>query len=262
MTIAELTEQYESLRALLLGSELGVSIVLPGSIIAEASFDAFVSSGYVALRETLADDVTFLRRAGGLGSPAALQTIYLLRTARQHTDNETAVQFYASWVGPEPINWSAAASRLAAEIAAFFQDLIRSAQTVRRTAVLHEQWREAAAVSVASTFDGVCHDLGLSFRPVARTAKIRAIESRYRRERVSGSKHRVMTDFCLQEVLSETGPLPVNHGDLLDELGLLGSEDAAAAASLAYATARALPNLRGDDFSRKVSELWWSLVSN
>lgn len=262
MTVADSITQYESLRALLLGSELGLRITLPPLLLeaGPADFDAFVSSAYVVVREALAEDAAFLAHVGVLKAQDASRSIYLLRTARQHTDNELATSFYGAWLGPHPVDWAAAAARLTAQIEDFFQALIQAALAVRASPLLHQQWIEAVAVSVPSTFDAVCRDLRLSYRNGARAAKIRAIEGRYRREKLTGPKSRIIADLCIQEVLSETGLLPVPHSELLDELGLLGEREAAAALALAYTTARALPGLRGEGFSRKVSTMWWSLV--
>lgn len=260
MTIADSISQYEHLRAFLLGSEAGLRIELPGSNPGSHGFDAFVSSSHVALRETLAEDASFLAGVGVLRNHEVKRTVYLLRTARQHDDNQEAVTFYNTWLGNEPIDWSDAVERLVKQVEDYLRLLVRAAQAVRQSDALHQQWVKAASVSVASVFASVSQDLGLNFSPGARQAKVRAIEARYRRERPSGPKQRIIADFCVQEALSESKILPVDYSELLDALGLIRSRDASTLLSLAYATAHALPGLNGEDFIRKTSEMWWSLV--
>lgn len=260
MTIADTITQYEALRMLLLGSEAGIGIAQPRPSPGSSDFDAFVSSSYVALRETLADDASFLSSADVLGRHEATLSVFLLRTARQHDDNQGAVRFYEQWVGTEPIDWDDAVGRLVQQVEDYLRKLVEAAQVVRRSPALHARWVASDSVSTPSIFDAVCRDLNLSFAHGARKAKVRAIEARYRRDGLARGKKRMIADLCVQEALSESGILPVAYSDLLDEMGLIRSRDAAAAVALAYATARALPRLKGEDFKRKVSEMWWSLV--
>lgn len=260
MTLADSIFQYERLRLLLLGSEAGLGIELPRSNPGADGFDAFVSSSYVALRETLAEDASFLASVGVLRDHEAKRSVYLLRTARQHDDNQTAATFYNRWLGNEPIDWDDAVERLVKQVEDYLRSLVRAAQAVRQSDTLRQQWVEAASVSVASVFASVSQDLGLDFSAGARQAKVRAIEARYRRERPSGPKRRIIADLCVQEALSESGVLPVDYSELLDALGLIRSRDASTLLALAYATAHALPGLNGEDFIRKTSEMWWSLV--
>ncbi|WP_231441523.1 hypothetical protein [Brevibacterium zhoupengii] len=261
MTISDFIVQYEQLRSLLLGSEVGLNIELPRSNSGADGFDSFVSSSYVALRETLAEDASFLSAIGVFGKRQdATRSVYMLRTARQHKDNKSALIFYSNWLGEEPIDWDDAVERLVNQVEGYMNSLIRAAQKVRRDPDLSQQWVEATSVSVPSVFAAVCRDLNLSFSTGARQAKVRAIEARYRREHLKGPKRRVIADLCVQEVLSEAAILPADYTELLDELGLLRSRNASAVLALAYATARALPELEGDNFKRKTSEMWWALV--
>lgn len=260
MSLADSIAQYEYVRLLLLGSEVGLRIEQPGSDLGADGFDAFVSTAYVALRETLAEDVSFLLSVGVFGNHDAIRSVYLLRTARQHDDNDQAVSFYNGWLGEEPIDWSDAVERLVERVEDCLGALTRAAQMVRQSPALHQQWVDSASVSVLSVFASVCRDLRLAFPRGTTLAKVRAIEGRYRRERPAGPKRRIIADFCVQEALSESGALPVDYWELLDELGLIGSRNASAALVLAYATARALPGLSGEAFRRKTSEMWWSLV--
>lgn len=262
MSLADKIEQYEYLRLLLLGSEAGVGLAQPRLNPGAEGFDAFVSTSYVALRETLAEDASFFSRVGVLARHQAPRSVYLLRTARQHDDNLEAVVFYDRWVGDEPIDWDNAVERLAEQVEDYLGLMIQAARSVRQSGELHRQWADSASVSVSTVFASVCQDLVLAFPSRAREAKVRAIEGRYRRERQAGPKRRVIADLCVQEALSESGGLPVDYAELLDELGLLGTRDAPAVLALAYATSRAHPNLNGDDFKRKTSEMWWSLVSS
>ena len=263
MTIETSISQYESLRVLLLGSNLGI-VESPLRLDASTGpdFDALVSSASGIVRETLAEDVAFFRRAGVMPLQPVSASIYHLRTAKQHADNDASARFYFDWVGSPPVDWVAATARLVAELEDFFDELVNAALTVRSSSALTRRWVDEAAVSVQSIFDAVCRDLNISFRSGARAAKIRAIESRFGRDRPPGPKREAVAELCVQEVLSESNTLPVVHSELLDELGLLGSRDASAAVTLAYATARALPRLSGQEFSRKVSEMWWSLTGD
>lgn len=194
------------------------------------------------------------------GNHDAIRLVYMLRTARQHDDNERAVSFYNNWLGNEPIDWDDAAERLAEQVEDCLRSLTRAAHAVRQSPALHQRWVDSASVSVSSVFASVCQDLRLSFSYGTKQAKVRAIEGRYRRERPTGPKRRIIADLCVQEALSESGSLPVDYSELLDELELLGSRDASAVLALAYAAARALPGLNGEEFRRKTSEMWWSLV--
>lgn len=260
MTLKESISQYEYVRVLVLGNEVGVGIAQPRSGAGADGFDAFVSSAYVAVRETLAEDASFLASVGAMGTHEATRSLHLLRTARQHDDNQGAVNFYNNWVGNEPVDWDDAAERLVDQVDDYLRTLTRAAQAVRQSSSLAQQWKDADSVSVPTVFASVCRDLSLSFPFAARQAKVRAIESRYRRERPAGAKRQIIADLCVQEALAESGVLPVDYSELLDELGLLGSREAPAVLALAYATARALPGTFGDDFKRKTSEMWWSLV--
>ena len=263
MTLQQSLAQYEALRSLLVGTASGVAIAPPATGSATAAdFNAFVSVAYVALRETMAEDIAFLRSVKVLPASVSSRPIYLLRTAQQHTDNADAAAFYRNWTGPDPVDWHDAIARLEVLLTEFCEALVRAATSVRTSPSLHRKWQESVAVAVPSIFDSVCRDLALQFRDGARAAKIRAVESRYLREGSKTPKQPVIADLCAQEVLSETAALPVPHSELLDQLGLIGSREAAAALSLAYATSRALPSLKGDDFSRKVSTAWWALLDD
>lgn len=252
--------QYENLRVLLLGRELGLTIQVPNAINSIDVFDSFVTSAYVAVRETLAEDASFFNSAGLLEHHPATKSIYLLRTARQHGENKSAVNFYETWLGKNPIDWEQAKNRLIVDLEGYLFLLIRAAQEVRVSPTLLIRWKESDSVSVPSVFASVCHDLQLTFTPKARNAKVRAVQERYRREKRQGTKLKIISDFCVQEALSESDILPVEYAELLDELGLLNTRDAQAAISLAYSTALTFPELRGEDFKRKTSELWWTLL--
>lgn len=260
MTLTESISHYEYVRVLILGNEVGLRIRQPTPNPGSSEFDAFVTSAYLAVRETLAEDASFLTSVGALGEHQATRSVYLLRTAAQHEDNPHAVRFRRDWVGQEPIAWDDAIDRLVGQLDDYVLALVAAANSVRNDPLLTQKWKESSSVSVPTIFASVCRDLGLHFARGATEAKVRAIEGRYRREKPAGPKEKVVADFCVQEALSESGVLPVDYTELLDELGVLGSRDAPAALALAYATGRAHPRLSGDGFKRKTSEMWWSLI--
>lgn len=261
MTLMNKIYTYEYTRELVLGSRLGLRIETPQQCKSRTDFDGFVTAYYVALYETASEDAAFLVRAKVLKRHSVIGILKKLRTAVQHENNLAAKNFYDGWLGAEPLDWDEILARLDPLVHDYLVTLIAAANTVRQSPRLKHQWKESAEVSVPSIFEGVCNDLNLTFPPVPKAAKVREVESRYKRElHHSGTKKKIITDLCVQEVLSEKSLLPIDYSLFLDELGLLGSPDARSAITLAYATAQVHPGLSGADFRRKVSELWWSLV--
>lgn len=261
MTTSELAQRYDALRDLLVGSTVGLNLasrISPDT--KESDFDSFVSTCYKATKEQLAADIDFFISAKITQRETLLtfqRCVYLLRTAKQHSDNDEAISYYNSWVG-EPSDWHCAALLLEEKLEAFLTSLIECAARVQGSASLRKKWQDSSAVSTESIFDAVCRDLNCTFRPRARKAKIQNVESRYRR---SGhqSKKRTITDFCVQEILSETDTLPMPHSKILDSMGYLGQAQAPALISLSYAIMQASPGLEGERFLRKVSESWWAI---
>ena len=221
----------------------------------EEGFSNLASEYYVFFREALAPDVSFLR--GVESHPAIVEfdrTIYLLRTARQHHDNDDASRFLGDWLAANP-GWQEAADALAEVLKRALDQLARISGIVRRDAALADAWRDRAAVEPASIFRSVCADFAVTFNDGLSAILIRNVERRARRVRPDQDVRTALEALCAEEITNQNKRLPVPYFAILDRLGLLGHRSARAALLLAYSIG-ASTGLRGEAFLVRVEEAW------
>jgi len=258
MIKTDLIDKYNNLRTLAIGSSLNLDIDYPAqSPINEDAFNTYVVSASVVLREELSDDLNFFKSLNLYSPSGVMRVIRDLRTAHAHSDDESAISFYRSWVG-QPPNWETSTAALTDQINNFLETLTKIARKVYESDGGVEAWSESASISVPVIFDAVCADLNFGIFPdIVRSAKIRDIDARYKRLNANtAEKKSIITDYCVQELLSESPVLPVPYEELLDRENLIGKPAAPQLLDLAYTIARNHPALSGEQFINKVIGSW------
>ncbi|WP_194821251.1 hypothetical protein [Micromonospora sp. S-DT3-3-22] len=221
----------------------------------EAAFDALVTQYYKLFRESIRADVAFLRSIEESPSVARFDnTVYQLRTAKQHDDNRRAKAFYAKWARGR--SWEAAAEAFLGESAKALSDLDRISLLVRRDAKLTKRWRDNASVEPDAIFEAVCRDMDARFGYGYRQKLLHNISHRQRRLTPGVDVRAAVEQFCAQEITAaEDLTLPVPYHQVLDRLGLLGKRKARAALLVAYSVCAAT-DLTGEAFLQRVEEAW------
>lgn len=222
----------------------------------EADFNDLVRGYYGFFYERLAKDTSFLLRLQPAKEVEAFRRLlYDLRTAANHTDNPRAEEAAARWrsVHASP---QAAADALAAELVAALEKLGRTAMAVGRSPADSKKWREIASVEADAVFLAACDDLGLSFSEANRRRMVRLVEKRVEIRPRGGDRRALVAEYCVQEILSDRRPLPVAYDQVLDTLGVLGTDRASGAVLIAHSVAEVAPDLRGEAFLERVTETW------
>lgn len=233
-----------------------VSPDMTPTVDSEADFTQLVSDYYVLFREEITQDVSFLRGVQGHRSIAEFDNaIYLLRTAKQHSDNARAATFYREWQTRHG-TWQEQASAIARLLLQALVELAHCSARVRRDRALTDGWRSNAAADPSSIFEAVCRDLAISFSRGNSARLIRSVEARVKHHLSPGDNaHDKIQAWCAEEVTGQLRDLPVPYHAVLDRLGLLGDRRAGAALHLAYSIA-ASTSLRGGPFLDRIEESW------
>lgn len=220
-----------------------------------ADFDAMVTHYYTLFREGIRRDVDFLRSVRS--SPRANSfdnTVYKLRTAKQHSDNQAAKTFYATFTSG--LSWEAAAAKFLGEATAALSELEQISFEVRRDAKMRKAWRESTAVETDAVFGAVCRDLNVSFSSGRRQQLLRNVEFHRRKLAVGTDVRAAVEQFCVREIAAaQTLDLPVRYFEVLDRLSLIGHRNASAALLMAYAV-RAATSLTGEHFLDRIERTW------
>ena len=253
----DLLETLSSARQMATGSPLLVDAPdLSPRCETDAEFGVLVTAYYKFLYEEISADVAFLAQIKRMpGVDSARDLLYALRTAAQHSDNEEAVRKAHKWRERESSPQSAAES-LASTMETALRELASAAVRVSRNGPDAARWREILTVDTSTVFVEVVSDLGLSFSLGNQKRMVRLVEKRLEVKSPRGDRRKVVADYCVQEILSEHGPLPVEYQEVLDSLGLFGKRNAAGALLLAYSVAEVAPSLRGDAFLARVEEMF------
>ena len=224
-------------------------------VTSEDGFASLISDYYKFFREAIAADVAFLRSVESHREIERFDnTVYQLRTAKQHDDNEEATAFYKQWIIDNP-TWQLAADALAASLRSALEQLSRISSRVRRDDDLTAAWRDRASTEPASVFESVCVDLNVSFRDARKRHMIRNVEWKKRRIRAGEDVRSAVESFCVEEITNQSKRLPVPYHEVLNRLNLLGRPQARAAILLAYSIG-AVTTLSGEDFLARVEEAW------
>jgi len=244
-------------RELATGSKLDVDEpTVEPTCASDAELDQLVSNYYGFFSERFVRDVAFLSQ---LDPSPKIETfrrlLYDLRTAAQHTDNpksdEVAREWRAQYGTPQE-----AADALASAMNDCLTRLAQIGVAVTRSATHTRAWLELVSIDTGAIFTSVESDLGLRFSPGQRRRMVRQVEGRLKVTPIEGDHRRIVTDFCVQEMLSDRRPLPLPYTDVLDSLGLLGDPAAGGAVLAAYSVAAIAPDLAGSDFLDRVEETW------
>ncbi|NRI69042.1 hypothetical protein FEZ60_26320 [Rhodococcus sp. MS16] len=219
-----------------------------------ADFDALVTEYYTLFRENMRGDVAFLLSIERKREVVEFDNaVYLLRTAKQHTDNPKATAFYDSWTGTR--TFQTAAEALAVCFTNALLQLVVVSNLVRRDSELTEAWKSRASIEPASIFEAVCDDLKVRFSVANKKRLIRNVTNRVQRLRADVDTRVATEGFCVEEIVAQSISLPVPYVEILDRLGLIGASNASAALLMAYSV-QASTNLTGDEFLLRVEETW------
>lgn len=214
----------------------------------EAEFDSVVSEYYMLFRERLRKDVSFLRSVERHPDVNDFDnTVYLLRTAKQHDDNPDATAFNHPW--------RQAARALAEAFARCIQRLEVASGRVRRDPNLSAAWRDHASIEPEAVFLAVCDDLQVRFSPGNRQRMVRNVSKQLQRIKAGEDVRTATEHLCAQEITAQLRSLPVPYFEVLDRLDLIGKRDAKAALLVAYSIETAT-NLKGEEFLLRVEETW------
>lgn len=222
----------------------------------QPSFQHLVSEYYKLFREDLSDEVSFLDpQKKNYHIRTFDHTIYMLRTAAQHTDNLQATKFSEQW-NQNHNDWQNQAAHLAVELGSALKELTSIAIRVTRDEVKREKWKDAASTDLATIIEAVTCDLGLTLKFGKKQYITRQVGLRLRKDGVTTNYKSTAQDYLVQEILSQQRCLPVPYHQVLDRLGLLGTQRAQTALPLAYTVAAVTPHLKGDAFLDRVEKMW------
>ena len=222
----------------------------------EAEFTQLVSEYYVFFREQITKEVSFLRGVQGHRSIQEFSnSVYLLRTAKQHSDNKKATEFYADWRASHG-SWAERASALASLLNRAVTELAHTSSRVRRDPKLTQAWKENASADPSAIFVAVCRDLSTTFPPRTADRLVRAVESRAKFPlRPNDNAREKIEAWCAEEITGQLRDLPVAYHAILDRLGLICDQRARAALHVAYSVAGST-SLHGEEFLDRVEEAW------
>lgn len=221
----------------------------------ENAFITLVSEYYQFFRESNAPDIAFLLSIDRHRLVVDFDNaIYLLRTAKQHNDNQGAVNFYNTWVASHA-SWQDASSALAQLLNQVLAQLAQISLRVRRDPKLVKAWKDRASTEPQTVFEAVCQDLKVGFRDGTRKALIGNVVRRAKYLRPHDDIRACLEDFCAQEITAQGRSLPVPYHQVLDRLGVLGTSKARAALLLAYSIS-ASTRLQGENFLVRVEQTW------
>lgn len=222
----------------------------------EAEFDRLVTGYYKFIHEEISGDISFLAQMQRTPeSDSIRRLLYHLRTAAQHSDNDTAVRVAHDWRSKYS-SPQAAADSLAAALGRALGELGSLALRVARDPDAAARWSEVLAVDTGTIFSAVVSDLGLQFTPANQRRMVRLVDKRLEVQPRSGDRRALVAEYCVQEVLSDRRPLPVPYYQVLDSLGLLGAPGASGAVLVAHSVAEIAPALQEDAFLARVKETW------
>ncbi|NLH70972.1 MAG: hypothetical protein GX454_12480 [Brooklawnia sp.] len=222
----------------------------------EAELKTLVSAYYKFFNENLAKETSFLLKLRpNRELPQLRRLIYNLRSANEHSDNSSAQEAAARWRAKFDTPQQAA-DALAAELLKGIEILSRIAVAVSRDPDKTAEWKQLLSVDTGTVFSAVASDLGLRFRASDLRRMVRNVEKRIEIQPGSGDRRVLMAEYCAQEILSDRRPLPVPYDQVLDSLGLLGTQSAAGAILIAHSVSEVMPNLRGDAFLARVEATW------
>lgn len=221
----------------------------------EAAFDALVTQYYKLFRESIRTDVAFLRSVKESPHVAKFDnSVYQLRTAKQHDDNQRAKTFYVAWTCGQ--SWEAAAESFLDESAKALSDLERVSLQVRLDTKLTKAWKDNASLEPDTILEAVCRDLNARFGYGHRQKLLRNINLRRQRLASGLDVRAAVVQICTQEIVAAQDlTLPVPYYEILDRLGLLGKRNARAALLVAYSVCAAT-SLTGEAFLERVEAAW------
>jgi hypothetical protein len=221
----------------------------------EADFDALVTEYHKLFRESLRDDVAFLRSVEDHAHIAYFDdAVYLLRTAKQHQDNAKATAYYSNWTTTHK-PWQLAAEALANACSNGLTQLDRISGRVRRDSSLARAWKDRASIEPETIFEAVCLDLAARFTVPNKRRMVGNVAARLRLHGPGTDTRTTVENLCAREITSQALTLPVPYYEVLDRLGLMGRREARAALLLAYSVASSTA-LRGEAFMTRVDETW------
>ena len=144
----------------------------------EAELDRLVTGYYKFLQEEISGDVTFLAQTQRTSEVDSIRRLlYHLRTAAQHSDNQTSVRVAQDWRAKHN-SAQAAADSLAAALERALGELGSIALRVARDAVAAAKWSDIVAVDTGAVFSAVVSDLGLQFTPGNQRRMVRVVDKR------------------------------------------------------------------------------------
>jgi hypothetical protein len=255
-------------RSVCVGEPLDMSLLesWPADVRSGADFAALVSAAYRLWRESWNLDVGFL--LGGRQDGAAYefdQLIYALRTAAQHTDNRIAEQHSQRWLrnacggrSPEASDdWYQCGNVLMKTLNAAMDVLNQTAATSRRDQASLADWRAKVSESPEATITRVATDLGLRLNLRRRDEHARRIAGQWKYYALQPGEAAAdaLAELAERSLVSRMDPLPCDYLDVLDELRVLGMDDAVPALHLAHAVAE-ITGATGEDFIKQVGAAW------
>lgn len=244
----------------------------PSTVQDESDFSALVSSVYKVWRESWRLDVGFL--LGTVGNSNAArdfgQLIYDLRTAEQHTGNVEEMDRRAGWLeevcgGRSPESdkdWAACGCALVIALNAAVVFLTTLAAGSRTRRGFREAWQAKFSESVQAVVTQVADDLNLRLPTSSRQHHEREVEKRWSKYKLRSGETaaQVIASFAEGSLISNIRRLPCDYVDILDELHVLGTNDAAPALRLAHSVAE-ISLATGDTYVKLVATTWLALRS-
>jgi len=242
----------------------------PGLVTTRGDFHTLVSSVYKLWRESWKLDVGFLRTATGDSRVARDfdQMIYQLRTAMQHTDNPDAMAYMTEWTndlcgGHNPTSkedWSACGRALIAALSEAVVSLTAIAVANRSQESFRHAWWAKYSESIQAVVTRVAADLNLNLTVTAKQHHERQVEKRWSRHRLRAGEtaSQVMASFAEASLVAEVRRLPGDYTEILDELRVLGTNDAVAALRLAHSVAE-ISGTTGETYVKLVTSVWTTL---
>jgi hypothetical protein len=121
-------------------------------------------------------------------------------------------------------------------------------------------WQAKVAESVEAVVTRVADDLGLYLHQGQYDYHVRAVRGRWSKYRLRRSETAgdVLASFAEQSLVSRMDRLPCDYQQILDELGVLGTNDAVAALHLAHAVAE-ISGATGETYVKLLETVWVSL---
>lgn len=232
--------------------------VAPCNPISEDNLKNYALDIYIFFSEQMSVDVTFLSR---FGDSSKVQYFGLLinkvRTYYGHAPTEEIRRYVSMWrqqyAAPEH-----AVDNLQKSLDDALGALVIAAATVSRSMDLSSEWQKIVQVEVGAIMKAVVTDMGLHFRTGKLGFMTRRVEGRLKIEPRQNPYAEFVAELCSQEVISQRSPLPVTYDKVLDYLGLLRGEGASGALLVAHSVATIAPELKGEEFLKRVEDTWRS----